>query len=220
MGASRIPWITWWISHPKYQKVKGQKEIPNPKKWKRWLTGWWQLQIFLEFSPRNLGKMNPFWRAYLSSWGWNHQLAEYFILWIFSPPRMPGCTVNLVLTVMNLGGRFKFIRRCFLSVTCHWKPTHLFSIEQLRIASKPWLVGLYRGIILPTYIGITINLYKDPIIKQITNYLTLTRVDTITAHLWMSSRWILIVSFFQPDCVDMFTTSWVRMSSFWSSAKR
>ena len=28
-------------------------------------TGWWQLQYF-SFSPRKLGKMNPFWRAYFS----------------------------------------------------------------------------------------------------------------------------------------------------------
>ena len=29
------------------------------------ITGWWQLKDFL-FSPRKLGKMNPFWRAYFS----------------------------------------------------------------------------------------------------------------------------------------------------------
>ena len=30
------------------------------------ITGWWQLKYFL-FSPRTLGKMNPFWRSYFSN---------------------------------------------------------------------------------------------------------------------------------------------------------
>ena len=30
------------------------------------VSRWWQLKYFWEFSPRNLGKMNPFWRAYFS----------------------------------------------------------------------------------------------------------------------------------------------------------
>ena len=32
----------------------------------------WRFQICFLFSPRNLGKMNPFWRVYFSK-GWNHQ---------------------------------------------------------------------------------------------------------------------------------------------------
>ena len=39
---------------------------------------WWQLKDFL-FSSRNLGKMNPFWRAYFFKWGWfNHQLEIHY----------------------------------------------------------------------------------------------------------------------------------------------
>ena len=34
---------------------------------------WWQLKYFLEFSPRTLGKMNPFWRIFFKWVGWNHQ---------------------------------------------------------------------------------------------------------------------------------------------------
>ena len=30
------------------------------------VSRWWQLKYLWEFSPRNLGKMNPFWRAYFS----------------------------------------------------------------------------------------------------------------------------------------------------------
>ena len=31
------------------------------------ISSWWQLKYFLEFSPRKLGKMNPIWRAYVST---------------------------------------------------------------------------------------------------------------------------------------------------------
>ena len=37
---------------------------------------WWQLKYFL-FSPRNLGKMNPIWRAYFSKGLFNHQLVFF-----------------------------------------------------------------------------------------------------------------------------------------------
>ena len=40
-------------------------------------TRWW-FQIFLEFSPRTLGKMNPFWLAHIFQMGWfNHQLEKF-----------------------------------------------------------------------------------------------------------------------------------------------
>ena len=32
------------------------------------IGGWWQLKDFFKFSPRNLGKMNPIWRAYFFEW--------------------------------------------------------------------------------------------------------------------------------------------------------
>ena len=38
---------------------------PPPKK-NCFVSRWWQLKYFWEFSPRNLGQMNPFWRARFS----------------------------------------------------------------------------------------------------------------------------------------------------------
>ena len=58
-------------------------------------TRWWQLKYFL-FSPRKLGKMNPFWRAYFSDGWFNHQLVYLF----FSNHRLQA---NLSRDVSNEG---------------------------------------------------------------------------------------------------------------------
>ena len=48
---------------------------------------------------------------------------------------------------------------------CFWKRGNvakglrLFSVSNEK---NPGLVGLYRGVIIPSYIGIIINHYKDP----------------------------------------------------------
>ena len=68
----------WEVFHPLFFKPWGSfglgTQVPNIKchgrKWWNfwWPNGpsrWWQLKYFL-FSPRKLGKMNPFWRAYFS----------------------------------------------------------------------------------------------------------------------------------------------------------
>ena len=49
------------------------------------LTGWWQLKYFL-FSPQTLGKMNPFWRAYVSNGlkpPASQESKSIFTLWCF-----------------------------------------------------------------------------------------------------------------------------------------
>ena len=47
------------------------------------MTRWWQLKYFL-FSPRKLGKMNPFWRAYFSD-----GLVQPPTIWVFPKIEVP-----------------------------------------------------------------------------------------------------------------------------------
>ena len=50
-----------FILRNEFNECLGREDSPrNPR---RWFT-----QRFLEFSPRKLGKVNPIWRAYFSSW--------------------------------------------------------------------------------------------------------------------------------------------------------
>ena len=44
----------------------GGWELGKQKTLNTWFYRWWQLNLFL-VSPRKLGKMNPFWRAYFSN---------------------------------------------------------------------------------------------------------------------------------------------------------
>ena len=56
-----------------YGKLVGAKKLDHVP-FVPCTSRWWQLKHFL-FSPRNLGKMNPFWRAYFSNGlVTNHQL--------------------------------------------------------------------------------------------------------------------------------------------------
>ena len=61
-------WQTPWCKH--YNLKQAQAMVPNKKSLSGnsdclgdLRSGWWQLKSFL-FSPRKLGKMNPFWRTF------------------------------------------------------------------------------------------------------------------------------------------------------------
>ena len=96
-GPWKIPPIFWenivWARHFFHPSIEE-------------LTRWW-FQIFFEFSPQTLGKMNQFWGAYFSTGWFNHQpvanlrnlpfsteetkLLSWFILgmyppWVVQPP--------------------------------------------------------------------------------------------------------------------------------------
>ena len=52
-----------------------QSEWENHPFWMTFFGDWWQLKYFFWCSPRNLGKMNPFWPTNSDQMGWfNHQL--------------------------------------------------------------------------------------------------------------------------------------------------
>jgi len=86
-------------------------------------TCWWQLKYF-SFSPRKLGKMNPFWWAYFSNWGWNQQL-DYNLDNFFKllDTKLNCCEFPLLIEISG---------RNFLS----WK------IKE----SHPWLPGRSSGV--------------------------------------------------------------------------